>query len=154
MPDTVSEVSDGSDRVTPEPPPDKSCHDPVPTTGVLPVMVKAVWQPMSRNDGMFARVATMGVNTQPTDELHESDVQMELSLHWLEMSVWTHPVAGLQESAVQALLSLQLTGDDWQPAKGSQDSSVQRLASLQDDDASVSSQYLNGELDKAVKQAA
>jgi hypothetical protein len=52
---------------------------------------------------------TTGVTTQaPVAGLHESFVQALLSLQTI--GVWAQPVAGLQVSIVQALLSLQTIG--------------------------------------------
>src|SRR5947207_1280362 len=69
----------------------------------------------------------LGVKTQPVAGLQVSSVQTLLSLQ--TMGVKTHPVAGLQVSAVQALLSLQTMGVKTHPEAGLQVSEVQALLS-------------------------
>jgi hypothetical protein len=70
---------------------------------------------------------TVAACTHPVAELHESVVQMLLSLQLL--GVKTQPVAGLQVSVVQALLSLQTIGV-WTQLLATHASVVQTLLSL------------------------
>src|SRR6266540_1692941 len=71
----------------------------------------------------------MLVFTQPVAGLQESAVQAFLSSQLI--AVWTQPLAALQVSVVQALLSSQLIAVKTQPANGSHVSVVQTLLSLQ-----------------------
>jgi hypothetical protein len=71
--------------------------------------------------------SVLGVKTQPVPALQESSVQALLSLQVI--GVWLTPVAGLQASVVQTLLSSTETAVWLGPVTGSQASVVHALPS-------------------------
>jgi hypothetical protein len=72
------------------------------------VCTQPVWALHESSVQMLLSLQSTGTCTQPVAGLQLSVVHTLLSLQLDELSVWVHPVAGLQSSFVHALLSLQL----------------------------------------------